>query len=105
MIPFKLTVRIPGILACVAAAKKLHKPNTLFHKAPGQQAVTAEVFAGWVIHAVEFPRGLGFLRQIHHLGCLALHAKCQFIRGDARSQLRFDGVLLRMVLIERFDEI
>src|SRR5262249_1322221 len=87
------------------AAIKLHEANAALDHAAGEEAARAEFLRFALVEAVKSPRRRRFLAQIDNFRRMRLHAKRQFIRGDAGRQLRIFSPRLLMLAVEAVDEI
>lgn len=80
------SIRQPGIggssMEIPAPVEELDEADPLLHETPGEQAIIGER-SGARLRAVILEDVLGFLGNIHHLGHGGLHAKGEFILGDA----------------------
>ena len=81
MVGFHIDVRIPcvGVLVTQPARKNLYESHSVFNESACQHALPAEWLRDLLVHSVQFPRGLGFVTQVHGLRRAALHSECEFV--------------------------
>src|SRR5438874_434450 len=82
------------------AVKHLNESHSVLNQPACQQALPAKWLRDLLIHPVQFARGFGFVAQIHGLRRAALHSECEFVRGNACSQLRVARIFLQVLFVE-----
>ena len=58
-----------------------------------------------VVQAIQCICRVGFLRRIDDLAGLGLHAERQFIACDAGGQLRINGTVVQVLIVEFIDQV
>jgi hypothetical protein len=87
------------------AAVDLHEAHARLDQAPREQAARAELLRRRVVQPVKRARRRRFLREIHGVRRVRLHAERQFIGGDARGQFGVLRARRQGGAIEAIDEI
>ena len=68
-------------------AIQLHEANPVFDQATCKQAIASKHRRLLLVHAVELPRCIRLLRQIHRFRGLGLHPVSELVTTDACIQL------------------
>ncbi len=110
-VSFQIAVLVPGFINYV------DEPDSSFHHAPGQQTIASkrqmrvgDIAATGGLRMLSSPDTVRFLRssrfsaEINQLRSSRLHAKCQFVTGDAAGNFRI-AHFLKTILVQRSQSI
>ncbi len=93
------------VLVPLVAVRALDEAHAGFGEAAREQALPAEVVGGVGSDAVEIEGRLRFAREVHHAGCLELHAEGELEGCKARLEGRIGLASGQVLAVEIAQEI
>jgi hypothetical protein len=83
---------------------QLHEPDTTLHQPSAQQAQTTIGRGLFIVDAIQVQSLSRFVAHVDRFRCFGLHAKGEFIAGDACLQFRLFRMLPGIAVVEPIDQ-
>src|SRR5207247_834270 len=96
----KIALDVLVVIPDLAVDEELYETDAALDQTPRNQTTRAVFASDGIVKAIKFPGRFGFAGNIERLFGSRLHARGQFVAGDARFEIALAGMAREMVAIQ-----